>query len=152
MLLAPSNGVASSFAIAECVVEYTGHTAHAAGAPWEAINAQVRMQKPKIPQTLTLQHYQDAAVLAYTNISALRQQTNPTHRIHGIIINENWVQNGRFEIFEYVCIFHLTLIPWTVIPGSSKVVFGVRAPTMAEVEILKLRVEKCFAAAAHATG
>ncbi|KAL8290218.1 hypothetical protein RQP46_003157 [Phenoliferia psychrophenolica] len=111
---APYNTVGSSLAIAECVVEYTGHTAHAAAAPWEAINAQ------------------DAAVLAYNNISALRQQTHPTHRIHGIIINENWVQN--------------------VIPGSSKIVFAVRAPTMAEVEVLKVKVANCFEAAALATG
>lgn len=41
--------------------------AHAALAPWEGRNAL------------------DAAVLAYTNISALRQQLNPTHRVHGII-------------------------------------------------------------------
>ncbi|KAL8290233.1 hypothetical protein RQP46_003172 [Phenoliferia psychrophenolica] len=111
---APYSEIGSSLAVAECVVEYTGHTAHAAGAPWEAINAQ------------------DAAVLAYNNISVLRQQTHPTHRLHGIIINENWVQN--------------------VIPGSSKVVFGVRAPTMAEVEVLKVKVAKCFEAAALATG
>lgn len=38
---APLNAIGSSLAIAECIVEYTGHTAHAAGAPWEAINAQV---------------------------------------------------------------------------------------------------------------
>ncbi|KAK4700007.1 Xaa-Arg dipeptidase, partial [Phenoliferia sp. Uapishka_3] len=111
---APYNTVGSSLAIAECIVEYVGHTAHAAAAPWEAINAQ------------------DAAVLAYNNISALRQQVHPTHRIHGIIINENWVQN--------------------VIPGSSKIVFGVRCPTIAEVAVLKGRVAKCFEAAALATG
>ena len=39
-----------------------------------------------------------------------------------------------------------------MIPGSSKVIFGVRAPTMAEVEVLKVKVAKCFEAAALATG
>ncbi|KAM0745941.1 amidohydrolase [Meredithblackwellia eburnea MCA 4105] len=111
---APYNAIGSSLAVAEVVVEYTGHTAHAAGAPWEAVNAQ------------------DAAVLAYNNISALRQQIHPSHRVHGIIINENWVQN--------------------VIPGSSKVIFGARCPTLAELEVLKVRVEKCFQAAGIATG
>ncbi|KAK4700517.1 Xaa-Arg dipeptidase, partial [Phenoliferia sp. Uapishka_3] len=110
----PTSEVSASLAIAECTVEYTGHTAHAAGAPWDAINAQ------------------DAAVLAYINISALRQQIHPTHRVHGVIINKNWVQN--------------------VIPGTAKIVFGVRAPTMAEVELLKARVVNCFKAAALATG
>ncbi|KAL8292357.1 hypothetical protein RQP46_001823 [Phenoliferia psychrophenolica] len=95
---APVNTVGSSLAIAECEVEYIGHTAHAAASPWEALNAQV----------------------------------HPTHRIHGIIINDNWVQN--------------------VIPGSSKLIFAVRCPTLREVEVLKSRVAKCFEAAALATG
>ena len=51
------------------------YSAHAAGAPWEGINAL------------------DAAVLAYSNISALRQQVHPDSRIHGIIKgSEEWVR------------------------------------------------------------
>jgi amidohydrolase len=50
-------------------VKYTGSTAHAAGAPWEGINAL------------------DAVVSAYVNISLLRQQILPTQRIHGIVSN-----------------------------------------------------------------
>jgi len=41
-------------------------SAHAALSPWEGQNAL------------------DAAVLAYTNISLLRQQVKPSHRIHGV--------------------------------------------------------------------
>ena len=64
-------------AVSEIRVEYTGHSAHAT-TPWEGINAL------------------DAAVAAYTNISVLRQQIKPTHRIHGIMIPppEGWVTNS----------------------------------------------------------
>lgn len=63
-------------AISEVEVEYVGANAHATLA-WEGINAL------------------DAAVLAYNNISALRQQVQPSHRIHGIIQgSEDWVCNS----------------------------------------------------------
>jgi metal-dependent amidase/aminoacylase/carboxypeptidase family protein len=48
-------------------VQFTGHTAHAAVAPWQGVNAL------------------DAAVLAYNGISVLRQQLHPSNRIHCII-------------------------------------------------------------------
>ena len=52
--------------------------AHAAMSPWEGQNAL------------------DAAVIAYTNISMLRQQLQPTYRIHGIIVgNEDWTPNSK---------------------------------------------------------
>ncbi|POW01599.1 hypothetical protein PSTT_12367 [Puccinia striiformis] len=54
-------------AISQVKVEYFGRNAHAAGAPWDGINAL------------------DAAVSAYTNISLLRQQIRPDERVHGII-------------------------------------------------------------------
>ena len=50
-------------------VEYKGKAAHAAAFPWEGVNAL------------------DAAVLAYTNISLLRQQMKPTWRAHAIFTN-----------------------------------------------------------------
>lgn len=50
-------------------VKYSGTTAHAAGAPWEGINAL------------------DAVVSAYVNISLLRQQILPSQRVHGIVSN-----------------------------------------------------------------
>jgi len=77
-------------------VEYSGHTydscyaywplaylylclysAHAALSPWEGKNSL------------------DAAVLAYNNISALRQQLHPTHRVHGIIEGKDWAVNSK---------------------------------------------------------
>ncbi|KAG6886099.1 hypothetical protein C0993_002618 [Termitomyces sp. T159_Od127] len=56
-------------------VEYTGKPAHAAGSPWEGINAL------------------DAAVSAYNSISSLRQQLKPDLRVHGIIEGSNWAPN-----------------------------------------------------------
>jgi len=50
-------------------VTYTGKASHAAGFPWEGVNAL------------------DAAVLAYNSISVLRQQMKPTWRVHGIFTN-----------------------------------------------------------------
>lgn len=60
--------------------------AHAALSPWEGTNAL------------------DAAVLAYNNISALRQQLRPTHRVHGIIEGKDWAPNiiPDFSRFMYV--------------------------------------------------
>ncbi|KAI0631377.1 amidohydrolase [Trametes polyzona] len=56
-------------------VEFFGHGAHAASAPWEAQNAL------------------DAAFVAYASISALRQQIKPDHRVHGIIVGRDWAPN-----------------------------------------------------------
>ncbi|KAF8306775.1 hypothetical protein DL93DRAFT_2172001 [Clavulina sp. PMI_390] len=88
--------------------------AHASAAPWEAKNAL------------------DAAVLAYSSISVLRQQIKPDHRTHGIIEGKDWAPN--------------------VIPDYARLWWIVRAPTAAEVVILGERVTKCFEAAAVATG
>lgn len=51
--------------------------AHAALSPWEGKNAL------------------DAAVLGYNNISALRQQIRPTHRVHGIFEGRDWAPNSK---------------------------------------------------------
>lgn len=48
-------------------VEFHGATAHAAGEPWNGVNAL------------------DAAVAAYNNVSMLRQQIRPDERVHGVI-------------------------------------------------------------------
>ncbi|KAF8587021.1 hypothetical protein K439DRAFT_1631146 [Ramaria rubella] len=110
----PNFLLTSSLANDRVSVEFFGHTAHAAAAPWDGINAL------------------DAAVLSYTNISALRQQIKPTHRVHGIIEGKDWVSN--------------------VIPDYARVTYGVRAPTGRETEELATRVAACFEAAAKATG
>lgn len=46
-------------------VKYHGKASHASAYPWEGVNAL------------------DAAVLAYSNLSALRQQLKPEWRLHG---------------------------------------------------------------------
>lgn len=46
-------------------MKYHGRTAHASAYPWEGANAL------------------DAAVMAYSNISVLRQQLRPDWKIHG---------------------------------------------------------------------
>ncbi|EGO26697.1 hypothetical protein SERLADRAFT_436509 [Serpula lacrymans var. lacrymans S7.9] len=117
----PAPGPRHSISLSSCLalfrieVEYLGHTAHAALSPWEGKNAL------------------DAAVLAYNNISLLRQQIKPTHRVHGIFEKgEDWAVN--------------------IIPDRSKMAWYVRAPTTAEAEETLQRVIKCFEAAAIATG
>ncbi|KAE9390648.1 hypothetical protein BT96DRAFT_833152, partial [Gymnopus androsaceus JB14] len=116
----PAPGPKGSVSLTSCLaiqhvdVEYFGHTAHAALSPWEGINAL------------------DAAVLAYTNIAALRQQLRPTVRVHGILEGKGWAAN--------------------VIPDYAKYICYIRAPTAIELEDVVKRVMPCFLAAAQATG
>ncbi|KAG6855820.1 hypothetical protein H0H87_010582 [Tephrocybe sp. NHM501043] len=85
----PAPGPVGSVSLTSCLaleritVEYFGHTAHAALSPWEGKNAL------------------DAAVLGYNNISALRQQLLPTHRVHGIIEGKDWAPNSKKEITNF---------------------------------------------------
>ena len=62
-------GPESMLANNKITVTYTGSTAHAAGSPWEGVNAL------------------DAVVSAYVNISLLRQQILPSQRVHGVVVN-----------------------------------------------------------------
>jgi len=107
-------GVGSSFAMQFIDVEYYGQTAHASEAPWEGINAL------------------DAAFIAYSSISVLRQQIKPDNRIHGVISGKDWVPNA--------------------IPDYAKMTWIVRAPSLDELVALRGRVTKCFEAASLATG
>ena len=59
----------SSSALIPLNATYTGKASHAAGFPWEGVNAL------------------DAAVMAYNSISVLRQQMKPTWRVHGVFTN-----------------------------------------------------------------
>ncbi|KAG6841637.1 hypothetical protein C0991_008621 [Blastosporella zonata] len=68
-----SNGTMSAAGF--IYAEYRGKPAHAAGSPWEGINAL------------------DAAVTAYSAISSLRQQMKPDLRVHGIIEGNDWAPN-----------------------------------------------------------
>ncbi|KAG5725164.1 Peptidase M20 domain-containing protein 2 [Termitomyces sp. T112] len=116
----PAPGPVGSVSLTSCLalhrieVEYQGHTAHAALSPWEGKNAL------------------DAAVLGYNNISALRQQILPTHRVHGIIEGKDWVPG--------------------IIPDYAKMICYVRAPTRTEAQATLERVLPCFEAAGLATG
>ncbi|KAL1939406.1 hypothetical protein VTO73DRAFT_9962 [Trametes versicolor] len=116
----PAPGPPFSASLSSCLarqrvdVEFVGHTAHAALSPWEGQNAL------------------DAAVLAYTNISMLRQQLKPTHRVHGIFEGKDWTPN--------------------IIPDYAKMIWYVRAPTRPEVDVAVERIKKCFEGAALATG
>ncbi|KAJ7115957.1 hypothetical protein C8R44DRAFT_793745 [Mycena epipterygia] len=106
--------VGTSIAAQQIKVEYAGRSAHAGAAPWEGTNAL------------------DAAFLAYSSISVLRQQMRPDHRVHGIIEgNNNWAPN--------------------VIPDYSKMHWIVRAPTRDDLIAFVERVKRCFEAAALAT-
>ncbi|RGB28334.1 hypothetical protein C1646_767943 [Rhizophagus diaphanus] len=104
----------SYYALENWDIEYFGRNAHAAGIPWEGINAL------------------DAMVLAYNNIGLLRQQILPTDRIHGIITNGGKAPN--------------------VIPDYTSAEFIIRGKTLENLRALKPRVQKCFEAAATATG
>ena len=101
-------------ACAQFSVTYTGKAAHAAAFPWEGVNAL------------------DAAVLAYTSISALRQQIKPTWRIHAIISNGGVKPN--------------------IIPELSKMEIFVRTSVKSELPLLTQKVHHCLKGAAEATG
>lgn len=98
----------------DMTVKYYGKASHAAAYPWEGVNAL------------------DAAVLAYTNLSVLRQQMKPTWRAHGIIKNGGVKPN--------------------IIPSYSELIYYFRAPSMRELPVLTKKAEDCFRAAALATG
>lgn len=55
-------------------------SAHAAWRPWEGKNAL------------------DAAFLAYSGVSVLRQQIKPDHRVHGIVSGKDWAPNSTLTI------------------------------------------------------
>ena len=94
-------------------ITYTGKAAHAAAFPWEGVNAL------------------DAAVMAYTSVSVLRQQMKPTWRVHGVITNGGAKPN--------------------IIPEKAVIEYYIRAPNKTELAVLREKMESCFEAAAKAT-
>ena len=54
-------------AMESCKIKYLGKNSHAAGAPWEGVNAL------------------NAVIQAFNNVDAMRQQMKPSWRVHGII-------------------------------------------------------------------
>ncbi|KAM5257027.1 xaa-Arg dipeptidase [Ctenodactylus gundi] len=98
----------------DVTVKYFGKASHAAAYPWEGVNAL------------------DAAVLAYNNLSVLRQQMKPAWRAHGIIKNGGVKPN--------------------IVPSYSELNYYFRAPSLKELQVLTKKAEDCFRAAALATG
>ena len=101
-------------AIEQVKVTYHGHSSHAAASPWKGVNAL------------------DAAVIAYTSISALRQQMKPKWSVHGVITEGGVKPN--------------------IIPDRAQIQYYIRAPTDKELDVLKEKVINCFQSAATATG
>lgn len=85
-------------------VEFRGRTAHAAGDPWNGLNAL------------------DAAVAAYNNVSLLRQQIEPYDRIHGVFEDGGTAPN---------VIPHYTRMAWCIrsptVKRSKKLLERVKA-------------------------
>ena len=101
-------------AVAHYTVTYTGKAAHAAAFPWEGVNAL------------------DAAILAYTMISQMRQQLKPECRVHGVIAEGGVKPN--------------------IIPEKAVLEYMIRAPNRKELAAALDKVLPCFGAAASATG
>ncbi|XP_063078701.1 peptidase M20 domain-containing protein 2-like [Engraulis encrasicolus] len=98
----------------DVVVKYHGKAAHAAAYPWEGVNAL------------------DAAVLAYNNLSVLRQQLLPSWRVHGIIRHGGVKPN--------------------IIPDFTELEYYLRTPLRKDLPAIRAKAEMCFRAAAMATG
>ncbi|XP_018519178.1 peptidase M20 domain-containing protein 2 [Lates calcarifer] len=101
-------------ALDEVSVKYHGKASHASSYPWDGVNAL------------------DAAVLAYNNVSVLRQQLKPEWRLHGIIRHGGVKPN--------------------IIPAYTELEFYLRTPLVKDLCDLKAKAEACFRAAAMATG
>lgn len=104
----------SSMAMDALRFEYRGRSAHAAANPEDGINAL------------------DAVIQLFNGVNALRQQTAPHARIHGIIANGGTAPN--------------------VIPDYASAEFYVRAATRAYTNALVERVKKVAEGAALQTG
>lgn len=100
--------------VAHVDVLYRGKDAHASAYPWLGVNAL------------------DAFVQAYVNVATLRQQLEPTGKVHGIITHGGEAAN--------------------IIPSFTRSSWYVRAPEQGRLDILLPRVLACFEAAATATG
>lgn len=117
MMLHPSPGSSAwgnLIALEQLQVDYYGRNAHAGSNPWMGVNAL------------------DAMVLAYSSISAMRQQIRPTDRVHGVITNGGVKPN--------------------IIPDHTSAEFYIRSATVGQLEELRKKIAGCFEGAATATG
>lgn len=104
----------ASLAMDAIQFEFFGKTAHAAASPHEGVNAL------------------DAVIQLFNSINAMRQQTRPDARIHGIIDNGGTAPN---------------VIPWY---ASAK--FYARSATRAYTNELTEKLKRCAEGAALQTG
>lgn len=104
----------TSLAMEAIQFEFTGKTSHAAAAPEKGINAL------------------DAVINTFTNINALRQQTRPDARIHGIITEGGKAPN--------------------IIPDKCIAQFYVRAATKTYLKELIEKVKNCARGASLSAG
>ncbi len=104
----------NSIAMDAYKIEFFGRPAHAAGAPHEGINAL------------------DAMINFFNLINAMRQETKPDARIHGIITDGGKAAN--------------------IIPDYTSASFYIRSNRVADVKKLAERVRNCAAGAALGTG
>lgn len=117
MMAHPSHLDAESFntlAIQSLRFEFFGKPAHASGAPETGLNAL------------------DAMINFFNLVNALRQQTKPDARIHGIITKGGTAVN--------------------VIPDYTEALFNIRGNKIVDVKPLSERVKTCAQAAALGTG
>ena len=117
MMAHPSHLDAESFntlAIQSLRFEFFGKPAHASGAPETGLNAL------------------DAMINYFNLVNALRQQTKPDARIHGIITKGGTAVN--------------------VIPDYTEALFNIRGNKIVDVKPLSERVKTCAQAAALGTG
>ena len=101
-------------AVKQIDIEFIGKAAHASGSPYIGKNAL------------------DAQILAYNSISALRQQLQPTEKIHGIITNGGESAN--------------------IIPDYTRSSWMMRAQKTSGLKVLERKIVNCFKSAATATG
>ncbi len=118
MMLHPNNRAdrarSTSLANRRVDIDFYGVNAHAAARPWQGVNAL------------------DAMVLAFSAVGLLRQQIEPTWRVHGIITNGGEAEN--------------------IIPGHTSARMLVRTPQVEERAELERRLLACFEGAAAQTG
>ncbi|MBB6673997.1 M20 family metallopeptidase [Cohnella nanjingensis] len=104
----------SSLAMDALQFEFRGKAAHAAANPQDGINAL------------------DAVIQLFNNVNALRQQTKPDARLHGIVSHGGQAPN--------------------IIPDYAAAQFYVRSASRAYTDELARKVTACAEAAALATG
>ncbi|XP_037505511.1 xaa-Arg dipeptidase [Rhipicephalus sanguineus] len=74
----------------------------------------------------------DAAVTAYTAVTAMRQHIKPTWKVHGVITSAGLVAN--------------------VVPDETELLYYYRAPNALELEQLRRLLDNCLQGAAVSTG